>query len=114
MSFEAIYSHDGHMVDYTPGSDVAAGEVIVQGDLVGIAKNIILTGILGALGVSGVWDVVKATITGSAFTAGVKVYWDAANNIATTTAGANKQMGYAVQAAAEADTTVRVLLVQVN
>jgi predicted RecA/RadA family phage recombinase len=35
----AKFIHDGDSINYTPTSaDVAAGDVIVQGDLVGIAK----------------------------------------------------------------------------
>ena len=32
----AEFVHDGKAIDYTPGSDVTAGDVIVQGDLVGV------------------------------------------------------------------------------
>ena len=30
---------DGAAIDYTPGTDVAAGDVVVQGELVGVAKR---------------------------------------------------------------------------
>ena len=43
------YIQTGDAVDYTPGADVGAGDVVVQGDLVGVAKLDILTGKLGAL-----------------------------------------------------------------
>ena len=32
----ASFIHDGRSIDYTPGSDVSAGDVVVQGELVGI------------------------------------------------------------------------------
>ena len=36
----AQFIHDGDSIDYTPTiADVATGDVIVQGDLVGIAKR---------------------------------------------------------------------------
>ena len=36
---QATFVQDGCAVDYTPGVAVAAGAVVVQGDLVGIAKR---------------------------------------------------------------------------
>ena len=41
----AQFIHDGDSIDYTPTSaNVAAGDVVVQGDLVGIAKRDIPAG----------------------------------------------------------------------
>jgi predicted RecA/RadA family phage recombinase len=111
----AKFIHDGDSINYTPTSaDVAAGDVIVQGDLVGIAKRDIPRNVLGALAVSGVFDLPKARGVGAAITAGAKVYWDAGNSVATTDTdeGANKYLGKAVRAAADADATVRVRLEQ--
>jgi len=34
----AQFIHDGKSIDYTPGADVAAGDVVVQNDLLGVAK----------------------------------------------------------------------------
>ncbi len=109
----AQFVHDGQAIDYTPGANVTAGDVIVQGDLVGVAKLDIPTGRLGALAVEGVFDVFKAANVGITFEAGDPVYW---NNVATAEAamdsngGAYKLLGKAVRAAADADTTVRVRL----
>lgn len=110
----ARFIHDGNSIDHTPGSDVTAGDVVVQGDLVGIAKLDIAAGTLGALAVTGVFDVPKATGTGEAIAAGVKVYWDATNSVATTdeNAGVNTYLGKTVAAAGDDDATVRVRLEQ--
>ena len=35
---QAVFAHEGAAIDYTPGADVAAGDVIVQGDLIGVAR----------------------------------------------------------------------------
>jgi len=110
--YEAEYKHRGDAVDYTPSSDVDAGEVVVQGDLVGIAKRNITADVLGALAVKGVFDMAKATGSSSALTAGAKVYWDAASDIVTATVGANKYVGKVVEAAGADDETVRVRLEQ--
>jgi predicted RecA/RadA family phage recombinase len=108
----AQFIHDGKSIDYTPGADVSAGDVVVQNDLIGIAKFDIATGALGALAVTGVFDMPKAT--GSAIDVGEKVYWDAGGSVATTNpaAGANKSLGKTVAAAGDDDETVRVRLSQ--
>jgi predicted RecA/RadA family phage recombinase len=108
----AQFIHDGNTLDYTPSANVSAGDVVVQGDLVGIAKLDISAGALGALAVTGVFDVPKASGAGTAIAAGAKVYWNATNNQATTTATGSKYLGKSVRAAADADATVRVRLEQ--
>lgn len=107
---QAVFVQEGAAIDYTPGADVAAGDVIVQGDLVGVARFDIKSGILGALAVTGVFDFAKATNV--AYTVGTILYWDDTNNIVTATATGNKQVGKVVRAAATTDPTVRVRLSQ--
>jgi predicted RecA/RadA family phage recombinase len=108
----AIFVHDGTSVDYTPGSAVIGGDVVVQGELVGVAKIDIPTNKLGALAVAGVFDFPKATGVGTAITAGALTYWNAGAQQATTTAAGNKLIGKCVRAAADADATVRVRMSQ--
>ena len=108
----AKYIQTGDAVDYTPGADVGAGDVVVQGDLVGVAKLDILTGKLGALALTGLFDFPKATGESTAIAAGARCYWDAAEGVAKGDAetGANKLVGKAVKAAADADAVVRIAL----
>lgn len=110
----AVFVQDGDRIDYTPASAVAAGAVVVQADLVGVAKTPIAANAAGALAVTGVFEVPKATGTGSAIAAGATVYWDVADQQAKTDSesGANKLLGKTVKAAADADATVRVRLSQ--
>jgi len=111
---QATFVHEGASIDYTPGAAVAAGDVIVQGELVGVAKTPIAASALGSLAVEGVFDFAKATGGGTAIAIGVNVYWDDAANQATTNAGAgaNKLIGKCVKAAADAEATVRVRMSQ--
>jgi predicted RecA/RadA family phage recombinase len=104
----------GDAVDYTPGADVSAGDVVVQGELVGVAKLDIQTGKLGALAVTGLFDFPKAAGAGTAIAAGTRVYWDEADQEAKADdeAGANKELGKTVKAAADEDVLVRVRLNQ--
>jgi predicted RecA/RadA family phage recombinase len=108
----ATFIHDGNSIDYTPGSAVTAGAVVVQGELVGVAKVDIPASTLGALAVAGVFDFPKATGAGTAITAGANCYWNAGAQQATTTATGNKLIGKCVRAAADADATVRIRMSQ--
>jgi len=110
----ATFIHEGATIDYTPGADVAAGAVVVQGELVGVAVRAIPANTLGALSVDGVFDFPKATGGGTAITAGAQLYWAAIPQTATTddAAGANKAIGKCVLAAADGDATVRARLSQ--
>ncbi len=110
----ATYIHEGNAIDYTPAADVAAGEVIVQGELVGITKRDIGAGQLGTLELTGVFDLPKTAGVGEAIAVGLDVYWDEANTVATTdgASGANKRIGRSVAAAGDNDTTVRVRMSQ--
>jgi len=106
------FVQEGDAVDYTPTADVAAGAVVVQGELVGVARTPIAANKLGSLAVKGVFDFPKATGGGTAISAGANCYWDATNQQATTTATGNKLLGKCVRAAADADTTVRIRMMQ--
>jgi predicted RecA/RadA family phage recombinase len=110
MPVQAQFVHEGDYVDYTPGAAVAAGDVVVQGDLVGVAKGDIAANKLGALALTGVFDFAKATNV--AYAVGTILYWDDTNNIVTATATGNKQVGKVVRGAATTDPTVRVRLSQ--
>ncbi|NLX60656.1 MAG: DUF2190 family protein [Phycisphaerae bacterium] len=110
----AQFVHDGRSIDYTPSAAVTAGDVVVQADLIGVAKLDIAANALGALAVTGVFDFPKATGAGSGIAVGAKVYWKADPGAAQADdeAGANKLIGKTIKAAADADATVRVRLSQ--
>jgi len=112
MTVKANFVQRGDSIDHTPGSAVAAGDVVVLGAaLLGIAKLDIPANTLGALAVVGVFDVVKASGDGG-IAAGAAVYWDDTAKVATTTSAANTLMGKALAAAGDTDTSVRVRLSQ--
>lgn len=103
----AKYVQKGDSIDYRPSENIAAGDVIVVADLIGVARLDIAAGTLGSLAVVGVFDVVKAT---TAVTAGSTVYWDAGAKQATLVSGSNHYLGKAIAAADGSDEHVRVLL----
>ena len=119
QEFQGRFIQEGLAVDYTPGADVAAGDVVVQGNVVGIAKNPIDydASETGSLTLSGVFEVVKAEE--ALATVGASIYWDETGNpyegtggtgAATATPTSNTFMGYVLVAAASDDETVKILL----
>jgi len=119
----ARFIHDGNGIVYTPNTDLPAGSVVVQNDLVGITKRDIAAGQLGTLELTGVFDLPKATGAGTGITAGAKVYWRPAADpdpaVATTASSDGGDppapfpyVGKAVRTAADGDATVRVRLEQ--
>lgn len=96
--------------DYTPNSDVAAGQVVVVSNNVYFAPRPITSGTLGTLCIGGIWDCAKVTVTsGSGWSDGALLYWNDSTNELTTTAASNKKVGVAVGATADSATTGRVL-----
>jgi len=104
------FLHDGDSIDYTPMADVAAGQVVVMTDLVGIAKQPIAANKLGSLAVTGVFELPKSTAAG--ITIGVLCYWDAANQRVSTVETGNTYLGKCVKTADTTDPTVQVRLSQ--
>lgn len=104
---QARYVHNGNAIDYMPTTAVAAGQIIAFGDMIGIARLDIPANTLGALAVTGVYDVVKGD---AAFNPGDAVYWNAVDFIAVTAGTGNPLLGRAVVASSSSDPTVRVKL----
>ena len=113
---QGTYIQVGREIDYTPSTAVVAGQVVVQGPLVGIAKVAIAASKLGSLAVSGIFDVDQ---NAEIITAGAAVYWDAdgtsvsgtaGEGAATATATGNTFMGFAQTLTAATDSYVRIAL----
>ena len=102
------FVQEGKTLDYTAsGADVASGEFVVVGILGGVAKTAIADGKTGAVCISGVFSVAKAS---GAVTQGAKLYWNSSNDNLTTTASGNTLVGVAAEAAASGDATAKLLL----
>jgi len=113
---QARFVQEGLSIDHTPALDVLGGDVVIIGSLVGIAKRGIAADVLGAIALTGVFDVVQAAVV---FTAGDAVYWDAdgspvggeaESGAATSTATDNTFMGFALVTTEATDATVRLVL----
>lgn len=102
------YQDDERYIDFTAGSSIAAGDVVLIGTLVGVAVNDIGSGATGVVDTKGIY-VVPAVNT-AAFSVGDVLYWDNVAKKATKTSTGNTRMGVCVIAKAEAGTTCYVLL----
>ena len=102
----ASYVQDGDLLDYTPGSAVAAGEVVVIGSLVGVAPRPIAANALGSLAIDGVWSMPCAT--GATGAQGSAINWYAVSGVAHASTGV--AAGKLAKARAAGDDTVHVIL----
>jgi hypothetical protein len=99
------------MVDYTPGANVAAGEVVILGNTAGLTCGVVhvdtASGKLGAVAAGGgVYDCVNLNNAANY----AKVYWDNATDKVTTVSTNNALFGFVVAAGGGgANSTCRVL-----
>jgi predicted RecA/RadA family phage recombinase len=104
---QATFVHEGHSIDYTPGADIAVGDVVVFGKVCCVAKFPIASGKDGALSTRGVYSVAKATPL--AMAVGDALYWNSSSKQLTKTT-TDTYFGICVAAAAANDTTVKAQL----
>lgn len=106
----ARYVQRGESIDFTPERDVAAGDVVTVGRLVGVAKLDVRAGEPGALALVGVYEIATG---GNAVEAGAEVSVDpATGKVAAAGAAGAVKFGHAVAAAKATDATVNVRLAQ--
>ena len=101
----ARYWQRGETLDYTAEEAVANGQVVSLGNRIGVAGNDIAEGATGALHVTGVYVMKKAS---EKIAMGTQVYYDATADEITTTEKGNVPAGYAAATAEASDTTVLV------
>lgn len=102
----ASYVSGDDLLDYTPGSAVAAGEVVVIGSLVAVAPRPIAANALGSVAIEGVWEMPVAT--GATGAQGSAINWYATSGVAHASTGV--AAGKLAKARAAADTSVHVVL----
>lgn len=107
---KARYIQRGDSIDYTPETDVAAGDIVKIGKIVGIAKLDIKAGELGALAVVGIYEIATG---GAVIAPGDLVCVDpATGGVCAESASGAIRLGHAVTKAEAADATVHVRLLQ--
>jgi predicted RecA/RadA family phage recombinase len=98
----------GDIIDYTPSGNVAAGDVVVQDVLIGVATQAICAAVKGGLMVQGI-GLFPVNSIATPQIAGNAAYWNTISSLATTNATGTKRIGHflATNAAAAATAEVR-------
>jgi predicted RecA/RadA family phage recombinase len=102
------YICEGETIEVTAGGAIASGDPVLSGSIFGIATNSAASGDVVAVRRKGVYTLAKAT--GTAWSIGDKLFWDAAEAELTKTALGNTPAGFAYSAAGSGDATGLVLL----
>ena len=95
-------------VKYTHTAATTADTIYLLGGRVMLAVNSALANVENVFLLRGHIEYAKAT--GEAWVGGQALYWDNTNSRFTTTVGTNTHAGFAMEAAASADTTGQVNL----
>lgn len=103
----ATFVQRGEAVDFVPSHDIEAGEVLRFGALFGVVKIPVKVGELGALSLSGIFDVVKSA---EAVAAGSRVFWNEAEKQATPDSPGNTFLGIAAAHSPASAVKVRIIL----
>ncbi len=115
QKFQMVIMGDGGRVDHTPGSAVAAGDVVITNGLFQFATQPIVASALGTLRKQSNSLLVRGVKINGAVSVGNLLYWDAngdpeggtsGTGALTTTATGNTVTGVCVKAAAAGDETV--------
>ena len=104
------YIQKGDIVDYTNSgaSTIAYGDIVVGKDRVFVAAEEIAVGATGGVHAEGVFEFTTSDATAIEY--GQKLYFDAADKVATATSTSNVAIGYAVQAIAASEGSKKVLV----
>jgi predicted RecA/RadA family phage recombinase len=106
----AIYVHEGVTTPIVTDVEIPAGNVVVLGKLVGIAKYGICENSRGSITVAGVFDVVKDPTTN--IPAGTILYWSKISFHVIKNAYAHSMIGVAVAHAPAGSRSVKLRLKQ--
>jgi predicted RecA/RadA family phage recombinase len=97
---------DGKYLDYTAGSTIAVGDVVVIGSLVAVAPRPIANGDTGVVAIEGVYSMPCAS--GATGAQGSAINWYATSGVAHASTGV--AAGKLAKARLAADTTVDVVI----
>ena len=103
----ATFVQRGEAVDFVPSRNIGAGEILRFGVLLGVVKIPVKAGELGALSLSGIFDVEKSA---DAIAAGSRVFWNEAEKQATPDTPGNAFLGIAAAHSPTSAAKVRIIL----
>lgn len=107
------YVQEGNVVEFTAGSAISSGDVVVIGGLLGVALADVANGAVGQAQVSGVFTLPK--VSAAVIAAGERVQWDVSatgieDAAATPASGDLVNCGIAMEAAGNGVTEIDILL----
>ena len=106
---KAKFVQDGKAIDITAGSAaISAGDIVISGGIIGVAKSDIPANAAGAIATEGVFDIVKGAA--ATFNFGDEVYWNAESGYAQGSASDCTKIGKAVAAADSGAAVVKTMI----
>jgi len=100
------YINEGTTLKYTASANITSGTAVLVGTKIGVAVADIANGATGILMMDGVFELPKAS--SDTVAQGAALYWDNSNKQLTTSSSGNTYAGYAVEAAANGTTKVKI------
>ncbi len=106
------YVQPGEVIDYVAGSNIAVGQVVRIGNILGVALAAIASGATGSVQITGVFEVAK--VSGAVIAQGESLTWDASasafdDNLATPGTGdVTGPPAVAFEAKGNGTTTIKV------
>jgi predicted RecA/RadA family phage recombinase len=100
----------GEVMTVTAAANVVSGQLVVIGQMFGVATYSANTGEKVELRTGGVWKFDKTNAASQSVAEGANVYWDATNLKTTVSATSNTRIGVAAYAVTNTDTSIYVRL----
>ena len=104
------YVNGGATIEHTAAADLAAGDFVLVGTLIGMASRAFATGASGTLLIAGRVRADKLTGASTGGAAGAIAYWNAAGSKFTAASSGNTVAGKFALACGDNDTTCEILL----
>lgn len=101
----ATFRSDPDRIDYTPGGAVAAGDVVILNEIIGISTQDIPANTQGSLAIKGIFDITKKTLANT-YSVGEFVFFEA--GAGATKVDTDKLAGVCVLASSATNPVVRV------
>lgn len=104
------FVHNGNIPTVLAPWNVNSGDVVIIGQMFGIAQSSAASGANVAIQTGGAHTLRKLNGASTSIAAGANCYWDNTNSNVTFSATSNTRLGVALVAAANADVSITVRL----
>lgn len=104
------FVHDGSRMVVTAPAAVSSGDLVIVGQMFGVAQASAASAASVAIRAGGVHSLRKLNGASTSYAAGANLFWDATNSNVTISATSNTRIGVAAQAGANTDVLAVVRL----